>query len=199
MFAQIRIARLAIFVAKLESQTDHLRPLAATVCCGQRPQHFLNHREAIHGLWPPQFVVAEGHNFWKFTGLRKSDNPGANLPILLYKSNFKWTYSRCQYVERVLSMFPIHGKDSTHVTNTWKGSYQCSQCVEGTYQCSQYVERILSMFPIHGRILPMFPIRGNDPNNVSNTLKEPTHVTNTWKGSYPHSLECYQYLKIHGK
>ena len=54
--------RLVIFMGKLESQTDHLRPLAATVHCGLRPQHFWGYRESIWGflgitvycVWRPQ-------------------------------------------------------------------------------------------------------------------------------------------------
>ena len=36
----VRVVRLAIFVIKLMSQTDHLRSPATTVCFGQRLQHF---------------------------------------------------------------------------------------------------------------------------------------------------------------
>ena len=53
LIAVIRIARLATFLAKLKSQRDHLRPSATTDRCGRRPQHFLGHREAIHGRRPP--------------------------------------------------------------------------------------------------------------------------------------------------
>ena len=62
------------FAAKLKSQIDHLRSLAATACYGQRSQHFWDHRKTIRGLCPPQFVVAKGHNIWKITSLRNSDN-----------------------------------------------------------------------------------------------------------------------------
>ena len=44
-----RVARLAILLAKLKSQTNHLRPMAAKVRCGQRPPHIWCHREAIYG------------------------------------------------------------------------------------------------------------------------------------------------------
>ena len=45
---------------------------------GRRPQHFGGHKEDICGLWPPYFVVAEGHNICKVTGVRNSDKPGNN-------------------------------------------------------------------------------------------------------------------------
>ena len=57
---------------------------ATTVCCGQRPQHFRNHREAIHGLRPLQFIVTEGHNILEvkeiICGLRPQQLIVALLP-----------------------------------------------------------------------------------------------------------------------
>ena len=41
-------------------------------CFGRKLQNFWGHKEVICGLWPPQFVVAGGHNIWKVTGLTKT-------------------------------------------------------------------------------------------------------------------------------
>ena len=54
----------------------------------------------------------------------------------------KGSYPCSQYVERILPMFPIRGKDPNHVPNTWKGSYPCSQ----------YVGTFLVTFPVHGKV-----------------------------------------------
>ena len=60
------------FAAKLKSQIDHLRSLAATACYGQRSQHFWNHKKTIRDLCPSQFVVTKGRNIWKkITTVRK--------------------------------------------------------------------------------------------------------------------------------
>ena len=59
-----------------------LVPVAATVRCGQRKQHFWGPKEAIGVLWPPQFVVTEGHNIWKVTSIWNSDNHSGGSCIL---------------------------------------------------------------------------------------------------------------------
>ena len=49
------------------SQRGYSCPSATTVHCGQRPQHLRVHRESIHVLRPPQFIVAKDSNIWEFT------------------------------------------------------------------------------------------------------------------------------------
>ena len=50
-----------------ESKRYYLWPFPTTVHCARRTKHLRSHREAIFGLWPPQFIVPEGHNIWEVT------------------------------------------------------------------------------------------------------------------------------------
>ena len=103
------------FVAKFKSQSGHLKPSAATVRCGQRPQHFWSHKEAIIGRRAPQFVVAKGHNIWKITGPRISANPGHSWNCLSSPLWFGGPQMKCQ--------LPKLGILSPRVSSFVSGSY----------------------------------------------------------------------------
>ena len=62
---------LAIFQP---TQQPLLRLSATTVCCGQRPQHLSGHRDLICSFWPPQFVMAKGHQYLPWQTRASSHN-----------------------------------------------------------------------------------------------------------------------------
>ena len=73
------------------------RPEAATISCGQMPQHLKGHIDVIRGWRTPQFVVVKGHNNFKVTVVRITGNYGQDTREISQNETIKIMTSGSSY------------------------------------------------------------------------------------------------------